>query len=513
MERTTDVNILLVDDNPGKLLALDAALSPLGLTIVKANSGREALRCLLQQDFAAVLLDVHMPGMDGFETAELIRARERSAHTPILFISAISQTDDHASRGYTLGAVDYIFAPALPHILRAKVSVFVELFRQTREARRQAATVAERTGELEASYDRLRLAERMASLGTLSAGLGHDMGNLLLPIQVRLEALEQRGMPPEGIEDLRAIRQCTAYLQRLANGLRLLALDPGDARADESTPLAEWWADTSPLLKNVLPRGVTLAGEIPEGLAPVGLARSALTQAVLNLVQNAGDVLRERGKGNVRVWARAERGGAGERVELGVSDDGPGMTEEVKRRCMEPFFTTKTRKISTGLGLALVHGAVQQCGGTVRVDSEPGRGTSIVLNLPLERVPPTSGERPLAVVSLRNNRMKTFVGSILESLEFRVETGERPENGSASLWITEPRSGTADAARAFVDGAEHRRVVLFGAGPKGGDGVGERIVALGGSPAPARIREALKNAASACASTTAVSTPQEVTHA
>src|SRR5512138_930319 len=108
------VNILLVDDRAENVLALEAILAPLGQHLVKAMSGEEALKCLLRQDFAVILLDVQMPGMDGFETARLIRGRERSAHTPIIFLTAINTGDTHISRGYAAGAVDYLLKPIVP---------------------------------------------------------------------------------------------------------------------------------------------------------------------------------------------------------------------------------------------------------------------------------------------------------------------------------------------------------------------------------------------------------------
>ncbi len=132
------VNILLVDDRADKLTSLEAVLAELGQNIVKVQSGAEALRVLLRQDFAVILLDVHMPVMDGFETAALIRQRERTERTPIIFITAISAAETHVSRGYSLGAVDYIFAPIVPEILRAKVAVFIELYKKTEQVKRQA---------------------------------------------------------------------------------------------------------------------------------------------------------------------------------------------------------------------------------------------------------------------------------------------------------------------------------------------------------------------------------------
>src|SRR5947209_4757757 len=130
------VKILIVDDKPDKVLALEAVLEDLGQTIVRAYSGREGLRALLNDDFAVILLDVNMPGMDGFETASLIRQRKSTEHVPIIFITAF-EDEMHVARGYSLGAVDYILAPVVPEVLRTKVSVFVDLFKKTAQVHRQ----------------------------------------------------------------------------------------------------------------------------------------------------------------------------------------------------------------------------------------------------------------------------------------------------------------------------------------------------------------------------------------
>lgn len=151
--------ILLVDDRPDKLVALTAVLTELGQELIIANSGKEALRLVLNHDFAVILLDVSMPVMDGFETASLIRQRRKSEHTPIIFITALTATDNHVSKGYSLGAVDYIYAPVIPDILRAKVSVFVDLFNKTKAIKLQSETLrlaAERRAD--------RLENRLESL-------------------------------------------------------------------------------------------------------------------------------------------------------------------------------------------------------------------------------------------------------------------------------------------------------------------------------------------------------------
>src|SRR4051812_28445550 len=130
-------DILMVDDRPENLLALEAILGGLKQRLVKANSGGEALKKLLAQDFAVILLDVQMPGMDGFETAKFIRERERSRYTPIIFLTAYDRSESAVAKGYGVGAVDFLFKPLVPEILRAKVAAFIDLFRKTEEVKRQ----------------------------------------------------------------------------------------------------------------------------------------------------------------------------------------------------------------------------------------------------------------------------------------------------------------------------------------------------------------------------------------
>src|SRR5438874_3635179 len=137
------VNILLVDDEPRNLVAMSTVLESGNHRLVLAHSGEEALRHLLRDEFAVVLLDVHMAGMDGFETAELIRGREKTRETPIVFLTAALTNNESISRGYSLGAIDYILKPFDPDILRAKVAAFVELFRKTQEIKRQADQLAD----------------------------------------------------------------------------------------------------------------------------------------------------------------------------------------------------------------------------------------------------------------------------------------------------------------------------------------------------------------------------------
>ena len=156
------VNILLVDDRQDKLLALSAVLAPLGQNLVEARSGKEALRLLLKNEFAVILMDVSMPTMDGFETAALIRKRPASEHTPIIFVTSIGNSPTQMYQGYSLGAVDYILTPIVPEVLRTKVGVFVELWRKTEHIKQQA----ERLREVEEAEHRRRLAEAEDRLET-----------------------------------------------------------------------------------------------------------------------------------------------------------------------------------------------------------------------------------------------------------------------------------------------------------------------------------------------------------
>ena len=219
--RRNVASVLLVDDDPAKLTALESVLTPLGQNLVRALSGREALRAILADDFAVILLDVRMTDMDGFETAELIRQRERSERTPIIFVTAYTADEAHLERGYRLGAVDFIFAPVVPEILRAKVSVFVDLFLKSEEI----GTQAERLRELEqrelrsqlerAEVGRLQAEARFASvLGFAADGIvALDSERHVVLFNRGAEAIfgrtaaETIGRPvdvllPDGVEDL-----------------------------------------------------------------------------------------------------------------------------------------------------------------------------------------------------------------------------------------------------------------------------------------------------------------------
>jgi len=159
MQPQDKINILMVDDHPQNLIALEAVLGDMGQNLVMANSGREALKRLLDQEFALILLDVQMPGLDGYETAALAREREQSRHTPIIFLTAINQSDAQVFKGYSTGAVDYMFKPFAPEVLKAKVSAFVDLHKSTQEVKRQAELLLQANKKLEEEITERRRAQ------------------------------------------------------------------------------------------------------------------------------------------------------------------------------------------------------------------------------------------------------------------------------------------------------------------------------------------------------------------
>ncbi|CAM5600834.1 MULTISPECIES: response regulator [Streptomyces] len=208
--------ILLVDDRPENLLALEAILSALDQTLVRASSGEEALKALLTDDFAVILLDVQMPGMDGFETAAHIKRRERTRDIPIIFLTAINHGPHHTFRGYAAGAVDYISKPFDPWVLRAKVSVFVELYMKNCQLREQATLL------------RLQLESGRAAADESAkepAGLLAELSARLAAVEEQAEALSKQ---LDESADAAAIATA-AHLERKLTGLRraLDALEPG----------------------------------------------------------------------------------------------------------------------------------------------------------------------------------------------------------------------------------------------------------------------------------------------
>lgn len=327
-------------------------------------------------------------------------------------------------------------------------------------------TIEQRTSELKASHERLRQADRLVSIGTLAAGIGHDMNNVLLPVRCQLDAMEARGLPEALHAGFDSVRRSLGYLQELSDGLHLLALNPEDPEATTGlTRLPEWWAQVGALLRRALPKRSRFKVTLHPDLPPVGVAPHRLTQAVLNLVINAGEAIGP--KGCVRLSARA---GLDEHtVEIAVGDDGEGMTEEVRRRAIDPFFTTKKRGMGTGLGLSLVHGVVHGAGGSMVIESAPGKGTTVRLSLPAvgevaERAPAAEGDALRAAVAVRDRRLSAFIGEFLRASGIQVHAEGR-DPGDAHLWVTDPAPGSARLAGRFLRQPGRRIVVIGRASP------------------------------------------------
>src|SRR5207237_1384171 len=220
----------VVDDRAENLLALEAILEPLGQTLVRANSGPQALRCVLEAEFATILLDVQMPGMNGFEVAEIIKSREKSRTIPIIFLSAISKEDAYVFKGYSMGAVDYVFKPFNPDVLRSKVAVFVDLFVKQRELQHQAEllrdaekrelelehrtslleTEAREAGKIELSLQPVMFPSLIEDLFVTVRPLADEYGSTL--------TLEMDAEPFNIVSDPRRVRQI--LLNLLSNAIK-----------------------------------------------------------------------------------------------------------------------------------------------------------------------------------------------------------------------------------------------------------------------------------------------------
>ena len=409
------VNILLVDDQPAKLLGYEAILSELGENLIKAGSANEALAQLLRYEVAVVLVDVCMPDLDGFELAAMIREHPRFQKTAIIFVSAIQVTDIDLLRGYAAGAVDYVPVPVVPDLLRAKVRVFAELYRKTRELealnRELERRVAERTVELaqanaelerrveertrerEAALAQVHEMQKVESLGQLTGGVAHDFNNLLMAVLGNLDLL-RKSLP----EDPRLQRLIDGAIQGAERGATLTSRMLAFARRQELKPqtvdvptLVESMVE---MLHRSLGPMIRISTRFEPDMPPTKVDPNQLELALLNLALNARDAM-PRG-GELVISARRERIGAGaignlpggDYICIAERDTGQGMDEVTLKRATEPFFTTKGAGHGTGLGLSMVDGLVAQSGGAMRILSQAGSGTTVELWLPASHEQP-----------------------------------------------------------------------------------------------------------------------------
>src|SRR5438874_4404783 len=417
------VNILLVDDQPAKLLSYEVMLTELGENLIKSSSASEALAYLLKTDIAVVLIDVCMPDLDGFELAAMIREHPRFQKTAIIFVSAIQVTDIDLLRGYAAGAVDYVPVPVVPDLLRAKVRVFAELYRKTRqletlnaELERRVAErtaelahanadlerrVEERTREREAALAQVHEMRKVESLGQLTGGVAHDFNNLLMAVLGNLELL--RKLVPD---DPKAKRLIDGAIQGAERGATLTKRMLAFARRQELKPetvdvptLVESMVE---MLQRSLGPGIEIATDFAADMPPTRVDPNQLELALLNLALNARDAMPLGGQ--LAISAQRELIAAGEvpglapgeYVCIAERDTGEGMDEVTLKRATEPFFTTKGAGRGPGLGLSMVDGLVAQSGGTMRITSRQGAGTTVELWLPVSQAEAVERPRPAA---------------------------------------------------------------------------------------------------------------------
>jgi signal transduction histidine kinase len=386
--RPDAVKILVVDDQPAKLLTYDAILSDLGEELIRANSASEALEALLKNEIAVVLADVCMPDLDGYELAAMIRQHPRCQKTSIIFVSAVMMAEPDRLRGYQSGAVDYVPVPVVPEILRAKVGIFAELYRKTRALEELNAElerrVAARTAELEATTAALREADRRKD--EFLAMLAHELRNPLAPIRTAVQLLRLKELPEahsarardtidRQVEHLVILIDDLLDVSRITRGMITLQREPVPAsaivaRAIEITrPAID--ARRHELVLALADEPLTIEGD-----------RTRLVQIVGNVLHNATKFMDPGGRITLRV-ARE-----GESAVFAIQDEGIGIPADRIGRVFDLFTqvhgTVDGAQGGLGIGLALVRRLVEMHGGSVSARSDgTGRGTEIRVRLPL----------------------------------------------------------------------------------------------------------------------------------
>src|SRR4030095_10796990 len=381
------INILLVDDDPGKLLSYEALLSELGEHLLTARSGTEALRCLLDHEIAVILLDVQMPEMDGFALAQLIREHPRYQDTPIIFISAVLLTHHDQLKGYEHGAVDYLTVPFVPELLRAKVRVFVEHYR-CRQALAQAQRDAQR-------------AQHFAMLGRLAAGVSHEIRNPMAALALHIDLLDEElhdrapesaAMVAEVLAEIKTqMARVDDLLQDYLSLVRVSTIER--TPQDLGSALHAWGGEWQPL---ALAQSVRLRLEGVDTLGTLAVHPSTFRRALLNLVQNALDAMPQGGILTVRGQRTATHG------RLQVQDTGSGIAAATLAQIFEPLYTTKPG--GTGLGLYIVQEIVRAHGGQITVESVEGQGTTFLITLPVTLDTASSQRRPASTHEISYSR-------------------------------------------------------------------------------------------------------------
>jgi signal transduction histidine kinase len=418
------VNILLVDDQPARLVTYEVILADLGENLVTAESGREALQLLMTMEFAAILLDVSMPGMDGFETATLIHQHPRFEKTPIIFVTAVHVTDLDRLHGYRIGAVDYVYVPVVPEILRGKVQVLVELHRKRRElqaanealARANEQLAAEKRSELEklnrhlmdantelaAANETLKgeVRERLRAQAAVQeadrrkeeflAVLSHELRNPLAAIDAAVRLMAQRNLIDPQLSWAREVlsRQ-TAHLTRLVDDLLDIArVNRGNITLRREPVqvaglLAHAVESVRPLLES---RRHDLRVTTPQWPLRVDGDPVRLTQVIANLLSNAAQYSDEGSRIELQADVLPGDGGGTPEVVIRVRDSGIGISTQDLGRIFELFRQLEQpdrRQGGLGVGLALARRLVELHGGSIEAQSEgAGKGSEFIVRIP-----------------------------------------------------------------------------------------------------------------------------------
>lgn len=376
MSETVPINFLLVDDLAENLLALEALLQREGLVCLKARSGEEALELLLIHDVALALLDVQMPGMDGFQLAEFMRGSERARHIPIIFVTAGTTDAQRRFRGYETGAVDFIQKPIEADILRSKANVFFDLHQQHRQ-------ILAQRDELAANADALRTVDR--NKNEFLAVLGHELRNPVMALGAGLHLLNRHDDPVKALEIRRQMERQVVHLSRIVDDLLDISrIDQGKIelrkeRVDLQTVLAFAVEASQPQIEA---NRHTLTTDILAEQTWLDADPTRVAQVVSNLLNNAAKYTPEGGQ--IGLVARVADGFA----EIEVSDNGIGIPEEMRSKIFDLFAQVKSpvtrAQEGLGIGLALVKQLVELHGGTISLKSSGlNVGSSFQVRLPV----------------------------------------------------------------------------------------------------------------------------------
>jgi signal transduction histidine kinase len=479
-------DILVVDDNDTNLIAIEAALLPLGRKMVLARSGVEALARLLEQDFALIVLDVAMPGMDGFETARLVRSRARNRATPIIFITGLSWQDDEILKGYELGAFDFLMKPIRAEVLRAKAGVFIELQTRTLELQDKAEELRQeqtRAHERDLAMQRKRfeaevLESQMAQMAETDrrkdeflAILAHELRNPLQPLQTAVELMEHNPNEPVPERVRGIIQRQVHHIGRLVDDLLDVARFQTGKLDIRREPLAleevvaEAVNDTRPSAE-ARKHKVTIFGD---GKPQVFGDSLRLVQVLTNLLSNAVKYTEAGGEIDVR-WGVAQGQGY-----VRVTDNGRGIPAPLLPRIFDMFVqerTTPDGKGGLGLGLGLVKRLVELHHGSVHASSPGvGKGATFEVRLPLVDAstlaryqPPRNQtaphERPLrAVVCDDAADLRELVADLLRMKGHEVTVVEDGPSAVRVITSEKPDVALIDIGLPDMDGYEVARTL------------------------------------------------------